>query len=39
MISLRNFVSSNSPLIALGSVILGLYIMAACIGISLNIHL
>jgi hypothetical protein len=39
MISLRNFVSAYSPVFALGFVILGLYTMAVCIGISLNAHL
>lgn len=39
MKSFRRFSSNYSPLFALGAVILGLYVMAACIGLSLNLHL
>lgn len=38
MTSLRHFISNYSPLFTLGVVILGLYIMAACIGLSLNVN-
>ena len=39
MKSFRRFLSTYSPMFALGAVIVGLYVMAACIGLSLNIHL
>jgi hypothetical protein len=39
MKSFRRFISNYSPIFALGAVIAGLYVMAACIGLSLNVHL
>jgi hypothetical protein len=38
MASLRSFISTYSPLITLGAAILGLYVMAICIGFGLNPH-
>lgn len=38
MTSFRHFIFIYSPLFTLGVIILGLYSMAACISLSLNIH-
>lgn len=39
MTSLRRLIHSYGPLFALGTAILGLFTMAACIGMSLNASL
>lgn len=36
MFSTRNFLSNYSPLIAMGTAILGMFVMATCIGLSVN---
>jgi hypothetical protein len=38
MHAFRSFYFNNSPLIALGLVIIGLYAMAICIGVSMRYH-
>jgi hypothetical protein len=38
MASFRSFISTYSPLFILGAAILGLYVMAICIGFGLNVH-
>jgi hypothetical protein len=38
MTSLRNFISNYSPILTLGVAILGLYAMAASIGLGMNVH-
>ena len=36
MITARNFLSDYSPLVTLGVTITGIFVMAACIGVSLQ---
>jgi hypothetical protein len=38
MIELRSFLRTYSPLFALGAAILGLFVMAVCIGFGINPH-
>jgi hypothetical protein len=38
MVKLRFFLSNYSPMFALGAVIVGLYVVAICIGVGLSLR-